>query len=151
MNTVCTITKGSKIRTGALHLTQKVDYGLFLLATLAKHHGFDTLSSIASIAKKNHLSFSFLQKVANLLKREGLIASVRGKDGGYRLARRLDSIRLKDIIEALEGPILIARCLDEGALQCPRADFCTVRAGVEKMNTEIQEVYLSKKLSDFLS
>lgn len=153
MNRTCTQSKSGKIRAGALHLTQKVDYGLFLLAVLAKKD--PTLPiSISAVAKNNHLSFSFLQKVANLLKRANIIISVRGKDGGYRLSTDLGSIKLKDIIEALEGPTKIARCIglaSECEERCPRASFCMVRSGVERMNQEIQEFYLAKRLTDFLS
>ena len=110
--------------------------------------------SISVVSKNNHLSFSFLQKVANLLKRADIIMSVRGKDGGYRLSKDPASIRLKDIIEALEGPTQIARCIGfKSGIedQCPRASFCMVRSGVERMNQEIQDFYLAKRLTDFLS
>ncbi|MDO8490353.1 MAG: Rrf2 family transcriptional regulator [bacterium] len=149
MNTVCAKPQGTRMRSGALHLTQKVDYALYLLTCLAQYSDGQH-SSIATIAKKSHLSFSFLQKVANILKRAGLIHSHRGKDGGYSLAHKPSDIVLRDVIEALEGPITVMACAGEAKHDCPRKSFCSIRSGFQKMNDEIHVAYLSKTLTDFL-
>lgn len=148
MNT-CSAAK-TKNRQHAFHLTQKVDYGLFLLARLAQKGS----ASIATIAKESSLSFSFLQKVANLLKNAEIIKAIRGKDGGYLLVKDPASITVKHVVEALEGPIAIVGCVGQkkqDAHACPRVKFCAIRSTFSRMNTEISEYYLSKKLTDFLS
>lgn len=150
---ICSQEKVARLQSGSLHLTQKVDYGLFLLSVLAEHaerKGAKT-PSISQIAGDHHLSFSFLQKVAHMLKRKGFIRSHRGKDGGYTLARDPKAIRLREVIESLEGPIKPLTCAGEESHACPRKSFCAIRAGFDRMNTEIAGLYLSKTLSDFLS
>ncbi|MBI4268284.1 Rrf2 family transcriptional regulator [Candidatus Uhrbacteria bacterium] len=148
---LCIKPKNSRVQSGGLHLTQKVDYALFLLSVLARHTK-EGYPSIATIARDSHLSFSFLQKVANMLKRAGYIRSHRGKDGGYSLAKKPESIRVKDIIESLEGRLQTSHCsADEKNHACPRKSFCAIREGFHRMNKEISDVYLSKTLSDFLS
>lgn len=150
---ICSKEKVSRLQSGSLHVTQKVDYGLFLLSVLARHAESKNpkMPSISKIAGDHHLSFSFLQKVAHALKREGFIRSHRGKDGGYTLVKNPKVILLKEVIESLEGPITAPTCFEEASHACPRKSFCAIRAGFERMNSEIAGLYLSKTLSDFLS
>ncbi len=150
MNTPCSTAPKKKIRAGAFHLTQIVDYGLFFLTSLAKA---GESRSIRSISADYHLSFAFLQKVANRLKRAGLVKAGRGKNGGYSLAKTPSKITMKEVIEALENPIAVMDCLLEPAVRarkCPREQFCSVRAGLKSMNDQIRTFMLSKTLDEFL-
>ncbi len=152
MNNACTTRKKSTSRGGPFHLSQKVDYGLFLLSALASdQHG--TPQSIRTIATNGKLSFSFLQKVAHALKGAGFVRGVRGNVGGYRLSRAPSTITLKDIIEALDGKIATTRCLGTAQAEttCPRQTFCTIRSRLQSINTEIEGYYGAQKLSDFVS
>lgn len=127
-----------------------VDYGLFFLSILAYEK---EPQSIRSVAKKHHLSFSFLQKVANRLKRAGFVRASRGKEGGYFLACRPSEITMKQIVEALDNPIAIMDCLLEShvrARTCPREKFCSVRHGLARINSQIHEIYVSKTLAEFI-
>ncbi|MBI4239496.1 Rrf2 family transcriptional regulator [Candidatus Uhrbacteria bacterium] len=136
----------ARTRTGALHLTQKVDYGLFLLSVLARQKSEGQLS-IRTITKEHQLSFAFLQKVARLLKNSGLIVASRGKYGGYTLAKSPKHIRLKSVIDALEGPLTRIDCAYGS---CARQEFCSLQKGLKKINDEITQSYLSKTLSSLI-
>lgn len=139
----------SEKRSGTLHLTQKVDYGMFLLSAIATQ-GNDIPQSLQVVADEHHLSFSFLQQVARQLRQAGLLASVRGKSGGYRLTKSADKISIKEVIEALEGNVSIADCTrEDGKHACPRASACTMRKKMQTINDEIKQVLHSKKLSHF--
>ncbi|MBI4250096.1 Rrf2 family transcriptional regulator [Candidatus Uhrbacteria bacterium] len=149
MNSRCE-NKTSKIRAGAFHLTQMVDYGLFFLSVLAHEQ---EPQSIRSVAKKHHLSFAFLQKVANRLKRAELVRASRGKEGGYFLASHPSDVTMKQVIEALDNPIALMDCLLEThqrSRTCPRERFCNVRRGLARMNNQIREIYGSKTLAEFI-
>lgn len=138
-------------RSGALHLTQKVDYGLIILIFLAKNSESGQLS-IKRIADQSHVSFLFLQKIAGLLQKAGLIKAERGKFGGYRLAKNPDQLNLREIIEALEGPIALVPCLkslDEQS--CKHSTYCSIRPNMAKLNAEIQNNVINKTLSYFIS
>ncbi|MDO8571137.1 MAG: Rrf2 family transcriptional regulator [bacterium] len=142
-----------EVRKGSLHLSQKVDYGLFLLAALAKKSQRESLS-LRTIADDNSLSFAFLQKVALLLRQAGLIRATRGREGGYVLTTSPSRIHFKDIIEALEGPIAIMSCVSENIQQkkaCPRKNFCSIRPTLKRINDEMKQLYFSKTLSNFLA
>ncbi len=142
-----------EVRKGSLHLSQKVDYGLFLLAALARESR-GTSSSLRTISDENSLSFAFLQKVAFLLRQAGLIRATRGREGGYVLNKPPGRIHFKDIIEALEGPIAIMSCMTDHAQKkntCPRQRFCSIRPALKRINDEMKQLYYSKTLSNFLA
>lgn len=139
-----------KQRSGALHLTQKVDYGIMLLTALAKSLENETIS-LQKIAKENNISFAFLQKIARLLNQAGLIKASRGKFGGYLLAKTANALSIKEIIEALEGEIAIVPCLKKSQDEkCKHSSYCKVRHSFQKINQEIQAHILTKKLSYFI-
>lgn len=147
MNSTCATTRKS----GALNITQKVDNGITLLLALAKKDASES-TSIRAIAEEQNLSFSFLQKIAGELQRSGLIKAERGKNGGYRIAKQPETLFLKEIIEALEGPIAIVPCLKPfGQISCDKSAMCQVKNGFAKINDEIQDHLLSKSLAYFLS
>ncbi|MBD3360404.1 Rrf2 family transcriptional regulator [Candidatus Peregrinibacteria bacterium] len=145
--------KNSKVcknrRGGALHLTQKVDYGILLLTSLAgdtrKH------KSIKKIAEEKNLSFSFLQKIARMLHEANIIKSERGKYGGYKLAKAPEEIPLKQIIEVLEGRIAIVPCLKSTKTCWDCAEGCEVRSSLQNLNNEIMKCFSSKNLDYFLN
>lgn len=138
-------------RSGALHLTQKVDYGLIILAFLAKNQANPQLS-IRKIADQSQVSFLFLQKIAGLLQKAGLIIAGRGKFGGYKLARTPDKLNMREIIEALEGPIAVVPCMKDSVEQnCKHINYCTIRPGMAKLNAEIQNSIANKTLDYFIA
>ncbi len=67
------------------------------------------------IAKKQNIPHRFLEQVMSALKRNGLVRSIRGAQGGYLLAKSSDEILLGDIIEAIEGPVTPMPCVGNGA------------------------------------
>ena len=81
-------------------LSSKVEYGIRGVLALCLHSG---QMSVRSIAEKEDLSIRFLEQAMNRLKETGLIESVRGSFGGYRLAKEPRSIKLLDVISAIEG------------------------------------------------
>lgn len=137
-------------RHGTLHITQKVDYGMFLLAAIASH-GSDEPVSLHDVADGSNLSFAFLQQVARQLRQGNLLESVRGKSGGYRLTRKAQDISVKQIIEALEGPIAITDCArDDDKHACPRSSVCNMRTAMRRINDEIKAVLEHKTLDHFI-
>src|SRR3712207_309644 len=70
--------------------------------------------SLAEIADAQLLSLAYLEQLFARLRRGGLVASVRGPGGGYRLGRAAMAITLADIIDAVEEPIRATRCEDGG-------------------------------------
>ncbi len=139
---------GTRQRSGALHLTKKVDYGILLLSSLAD---MDKQTSIQTIAESTKVSLTYLQKIARILKQAGLLTSTRGKHGGYSLTKEPKNMSIKEIIEALEGEIALAPCLKGITTHmCKNKSICKIRGGIEKLNQEIADHLSSKNLSQFI-
>ncbi|MFH1386400.1 MAG: Rrf2 family transcriptional regulator [bacterium] len=82
----------------------KVQYGLQAVMELALNYGGGPVQ-IKDIAKSQKIPIRFLEQLMLHLKRSGLVSSLRGKDGGYLLAKRPSEITLYKVVEALDGPI----------------------------------------------
>ena len=86
-----------------MRISTKGEYGLLALLDVAlQPHGAPV--QVAQIARRQRIPKQYLDQLMLSLKRAGLVASVRGRQGGYRLARPAASITLLDAIAALEGP-----------------------------------------------
>jgi Rrf2 family iron-sulfur cluster assembly transcriptional regulator len=79
--------------------------------------------SLAEIAQAQHLSLAYLEQLFGPLRRAGLVASIRGPGGGYRLARGPAAICIADIVAAVDEPIHATRC-DEGGPGCLAGQRC---------------------------
>jgi len=89
-------------------LPRKTDYALVAMVHLARRA--EALVCAREIAQRSHLPLPVLMNILNALARCGLVRSVRGSRGGYRLARRAEDVTLADIIEAIEGPVGFTVC-----------------------------------------
>lgn len=140
-----------KQRSGALHLTQKVDYALIILMNLAKNSKESV--SIRQIATSSQLSFLFLQKIASILQKNKIITAERGKYGGYKLTKDPNKLTIKEIIEAMEGPIAIIPCLKSFSEPecCRKNKNCEIKSGLQKINQEIEGFLAKKTLSQIIS
>ena len=145
------ISKAGKIRKkkqGLLHLSSMADHGFLLLIRLADSKSGN--ASLRAIAVENHLSFFFLQKVALELRKSGLIMAERGKSGGYRLSRSPSKISIREIIEALEGPLALMECLNESSPRCARSTSCKLKPGFDLINRIIVNALSKKTLKDLI-
>lgn len=135
----------------AFAFSQKIDYGLYLLTTLARSEAGKPVS-LREVADKNFMSFFFLQKVALELRRAGFITADRGKMGGYVLAKEPTQLNLKDIIETLEGKIALTPCMNNGATgNCKREGSCTMRYGLATVNSLIVQTFQQTTLQQLIS
>jgi Rrf2 family protein len=89
-----------------MKISQKLEYACRALAQLAKHHDGQTLTRLEDLAQREAVSGNFLVQILNDLRRAGLIESRRGQAGGYRLAHPPESIRLRQIVEAVDPSLL---------------------------------------------
>lgn len=137
-------------RSGFLHFSRKIDYGLLFMTELAKSALGEPLS-LRSIAQTHGVSFFFLQKIALDLRKAGLIESGRGKMGGYSLAKPAEQITVQEMVEALEGPLAIMPCFNhESGETCAREKQCQIRSGLDLINQIIIDTFAHTTLSALL-
>ena len=87
-----------------MKLSTKGEYGLLAMIDVALHANGNPVQSV-QIAMRQHIPKQYLDQLLLLLKKAGLVASSRGRQGGYRLARPARSISFLDVVSALEGPV----------------------------------------------
>ena len=90
----------------------KAEYGVRLMVELGRHDGAAPLS-LSAVAEAERLPLSYLEHLVAKLRDAGLVTSVRGAHGGYRLARPAEEIAMLEVVQALEGPIAPMECFHE--------------------------------------
>ncbi|NCP11624.1 MAG: Rrf2 family transcriptional regulator [Sphingomonadales bacterium] len=113
-----------------MKLSSLADYAIVLMGAAARHCGGVRVSA-AMLAAETGVPVPTAQKIVSLLTRAGLLRATRGTGGGIQLARPAAAISLADIVEAIEGPIAMAACVDvgrtEGSAQCALEGSCKVQ------------------------
>lgn len=109
-----------------MRLSNLADYAVVLMSAAARHCGQSRVSA-ADLAEETGLPVPTAQKLVSILGKAGLLRSTRGAGGGIKLARPAASISLADIVEAIEGPIALTPCVDEGRHDCALEGSCRVQ------------------------
>jgi FeS assembly SUF system regulator len=109
-----------------MRLSSMADYAVVTMAAAARHCGHARVSA-AEIAEETGLPVPTVQKLVSRLTSAGLLRSSRGIGGGLKLARPAAAITLADIVEAVEGPIALTSCVDQGKHDCGLESACQVK------------------------
>ena len=131
-----------------MKLSTKGRYGLRALIDLALYSENETVS-IQSIDRRQNISDSYLEQLMRKLRSAGLIVSVRGAQGGYKLARPANEISVGDVLRALEGSLEAVTCGGEDN-SCQGADLCVTKFVWERINSSIRDTVDSIKLSQLV-
>ncbi len=101
-----------------MRITKETDYALRIMAILASNNG---IADAKTIADEAGVPPRFSLKILRKLMSFGLVKSYKGANGGYTLDKSPDNITLKQVVEAIEGPITISLCLSEG-FECSHSE-----------------------------
>lgn len=118
-----------------MRLTRGSDYGLRGLAYLARQPSGQVIL-VREVAEAQHLPESYLAKIFQELVRQGVMVSHRGARGGFSLARDPSDINLREVVEAIEGPIELVPCL-EAEPSCDQMDGCTVWPALQAVQDQL--------------
>ena len=108
-----------------MRLSSMADYAVLTMSAAARHCGHARVNA-AQLALETGLPAPTVQKLVSKLSAAGLIKSVRGAGGGFKLARPAAAISLADIVEAIEGPIALTACSQHGRHDCELEGHCHV-------------------------
>ena len=106
-------------------INRKTDYAVRVVLSLAMHP-LGTRLSTKAIQDETLVPQAFLHRIIAQLSQANLIETFPGPKGGLQLARPADEITLRDIVEVMDGPVLISDCLKDKE-ECPLAENCPVR------------------------
>ena len=104
-------------------ISSKGRYALRLAVCIAQA-GPEAKVSLREVAEHEELSLKYLEQIARPMVSAGLLASVRGKGGGYRLGRKPEDYTAGEILRLVEGSLAPVACLECGAEPCSRQDTC---------------------------
>ena len=128
-----------------MKITAKARYGLRILLDIALFERTDHPRTIHEISVSQGISEKFISRLVVPLRAKGMIRSVRGKQGGFRLARAPEDITLLDVLEALEGEVSVVDCVAcEDA--CERAVTCAARSVWLDVNEAVKQALRSLTL-----
>lgn len=132
-----------------MRLSTKGRYAVMAMADLARN-GRERAVSLAEIAARQEISLSYLEQLFARLRKSGLVRSVRGPGGGYRLARAADETAVADIVLAVDEPIRATRCMAHGT---PRGcmiggERCITHNLWEDLGAEIHAYLAAVSLED---
>jgi len=92
-----------------MKLSSRVDYGLSCILRIADFYGERSVN-VSEVAKKEGLAKRYAEQLIIVMRRKGLLKSIKGKTGGYLLSRNPGQITVKDVFNAIEGKTLEAVC-----------------------------------------
>jgi len=132
----------------AFKFSIKSQYGLQAVLYLALNY-LGGITPISDIAKTQGIPIRFLEQLLLTLKKKGLLASQRGINGGYSLAKHPSDISIYDVIEALEGPIELKNKKMKKALVIYDA-FDSLETSIKKelLKTTLEDLVLKKHQKD---
>lgn len=131
-----------------MRLTVYTDYALRLLMYLALKD--DGLATISEIANSYGISRNHLMKVAYELGAAGYIETVRGRGGGLRLAKPVDTIRLGDVVRHTEPDMALVTCFKPREEPCAIRRCCVLRDALERACVAFMDVLDGYSLADLV-
>jgi FeS assembly SUF system regulator len=130
-----------------LRVSKLTDYATAVMTCLAS--AGDGVVSAQALAERVRLELPTVSKLLKQLAQAGLVASTRGINGGYRLARSPEHITIADIVTAMEGPIGMTECSAQAGL-CDHEPHCGVRVNWQRINHAIANALANVTLADML-
>jgi len=124
-----------------LRLDKMTDYSVVVLAHLRRS---GAASSAVEIAETTGLPHHTAARVLKMLVRAGFASSTRGRSGGYRANGGYVSVL--DVLEALEGRVALAACLDNATAGCAAAGTCPSEGGWNDLNEKIRAVLANESV-----
>ena len=135
-------------------LSKKTKYGIKALTYLAKQEN-KTPVQIATISNSENISLKFLESILLTLRKNGLLASKKGKGGGYYLLKEPNEIQMTTIMRILEGPIAMVPCVSlnfyEKCEDCPEEETCAVNKLMIQVRDSSLKIFRNTTLADLCS
>lgn len=106
-----------------MKISTKGRYALRVMIDLASHD-FGTVISLRDISQRQEITLKYLEQITPPLSRAGLLKSVRGSNGGYRLTRPAAEYTAGEILRVVEGSLVPVTCLEDVPNRCSRCKDC---------------------------
>jgi Rrf2 family protein len=118
-----------------LRLSKKADYALIALSYMAVP-GQRSIVTAREVAERHSIPVELLAKVLQRLVHTGVLTSIQGINGGYRLARVAGAISVAQVVEAIDGPLMLTAC-DDLSDSCEQFGKCNIRDPLHRIRERI--------------
>jgi Rrf2 family protein len=129
-----------------MQFTRAEEYGIMGIIYLAKQDG-NRAVPLSEIAEEQGIPEKFLAKIFQNLTKTGLVRSHRGVKGGFTIGKRPESITMKEVVETIQGPYRLIRCLYDKEC-CEKYINCPIRTVLEEAEGELLKVFGKYRISD---
>ena len=132
-----------------MFLTKECDYGIRVIRALANYQK----KTVEEISDAEHIPHQYAYKILKKLERVGFVQSLRGRDGGYQLAKPLYTFTLYDVVSAVDENLFLFECL-RGSKLCPLNNLekpCAVHLEFERIQELLVSEMRSKTMDEVLS
>lgn len=131
-----------------IKLSRLTDYAVVILAEMAREKG--AVLSASGLSARTNLPEPTVSKILKLLSKGGLVTSTRGASGGYVLEQTTRSVKVTDVIEAMEGPIALTACVSGSHEDCALERMCAMNGRWNKVNLAIRTALADVTLADMV-
>jgi Rrf2 family transcriptional regulator, iron-sulfur cluster assembly transcription factor len=130
-------------------IRRDTDYAMRLAARLAREYAKGGAVSARLMSTEHKVPYPLTCKLLQRLTHAGFVESEMGAKGGFRLARRPETIKVSDVVEAIQGPICVNKCSD-GSYKCPVKCSCGMHPKMIELQNQIHEYLYSLNLGEFV-
>lgn len=129
-----------------MKLTSYSNYALRTLQMAALRH--PRLTTVAMVARAHRLSNSHITKIVHELGQAGFLETVRGRGGGFRLARPAEEITVGEVVRLTEGPIEVVECFNPSTNTCPLLGACRLSGAINEATRAFFDVLDKVTIAD---
>lgn len=130
-----------------LRLSKKADYALIALSYMAAP-GQRPVVSAREMAERHDLPLELLAKVLQRLVQRGLLTSAQGINGGYKLARPAAELSVAQVVEAIDGPLMLTACHDGSEDPCTQYSKCNIRDPLHRIRERIAGALIACSIAE---
>lgn len=130
-------------------ISTKGRYALRVMIDLAEHNNGEYIP-LTDIAARQEISEKYLESIIAVLSKSGFLKALRGKGGGYKLARAPEDYTVGSILKLTEGSLAPVACLEKNPNACPRAGECRTLRMWTKLDKMIDNFFEGITVADLL-
>ncbi len=132
-----------------LRFSKKVEYALIAMVEMAEQEPSELVTA-REISRRYNIPNEILGKILQKLTRQGLLKSVQGVRGGYTLERRPQTITIREVVEAVDGPMSLVACSTDANCECEQLVFCNIRYPMHIIESELVRFFNSITLRQLM-
>lgn len=130
-----------------MRISTRGRYALRMMLDLALHNSGEYIT-LKDISARQEVSVKYLEQIVSVLSKAGMLKSVRGPSGGYKLTKSPEQYTVGDILRVTEGSLAPVACLDSPQNDCPRAETCATLGFWQELYDAVHGVVDKTTLAD---